>query len=49
MVRNLASGKVLENLGFEKEGMLKQHFKKWGQYEDIAVYGLCRCNYQYNE
>jgi len=42
IVRNPASGKVLQKLGFKKEGILKQHFKKWGIYEDIAVYGLCR-------
>ena len=45
MVRNVASGKVLEKLGLKKEGHLKQHFKKWGVYEDVAVYGLCRCDY----
>ena len=48
MTRNLASGKVLENLGLKKEGILKQHFKKWDVYEDIAVYGLCRCDYKYD-
>ena len=45
MARNPASGKVLEKLGFKKEGHLKQHFKKWDIYEDIAVYGLCRSDY----
>ena len=44
MTRNVASGKVLEKLGLKKEGQLKQHFKKWGVYENIAVYGLCRCD-----
>ena len=45
MTRNPASGKVLEKLGLKKEGLLKQHFKKRDVYEDIAVYGLCRCDY----
>ena len=45
MTRNKASGEVLEKLGFKKEGHLKQHFKKWGVYEDVAVYSLCRCEY----
>ena len=46
MARNPASGKVLEKLGFKKEGLLKKHFKKWDVYEDIAVYGLSRSDYQ---
>ena len=45
MTRNVASGKVLEKIGLTKEGHLKQHFKKWDIYEDIAVYGLCRTDY----
>lgn len=48
MTRNVASEKVLEKLGLKKEGILKQHFKKWDVYEDIAVYGLCRCDYKYD-
>lgn len=42
LTRNTASGKVLQKLGFKKEGILKQHFKKWGIFEDIAVYGLLK-------
>ena len=45
LTRNSSSGKVLQKLGFKKEGVLKQHFKKWGIYEDIAVYGLCQSDY----
>jgi ribosomal-protein-alanine N-acetyltransferase len=45
LIRNPASGKVLQKLGFKKEGVLKEHFKKWGIYEHIAVYGLCRSDY----
>ena len=48
MTRNLASGKVLEKLGLKKEDILKQHFKKWDVYADIALYGLCRCDYKYD-
>ncbi len=48
MTRNVASGKVLEKLGLKKEGYLKQHFKKWGLYEDIAAYGLSRCDVAYD-
>ena len=46
MTRNPVSGKVLKKLGFKNEGILKQEFKKWDVYEDIAVYGLCRADYR---
>lgn len=40
--RNPASGRVMEKLGMHREGMLRQHVKKWGQYEDIVNYGLLK-------
>ncbi len=40
MTRNPASGRVMEKLGMEKEGVLKQHALKWDQFVDLAVYGL---------
>ncbi|MCK4349435.1 MAG: GNAT family N-acetyltransferase [Candidatus Krumholzibacteria bacterium] len=44
--RNSASGKVLENIGMRREGVLRQHVKKWGRFEDIIVYGILREDYQ---
>ena len=44
--RNPASGKVLEKIGMRREGVLRQHVKRWGYYEDIIVYGILRENYQ---
>ena len=38
--RNPASGRVMEKLGMRREGILRQHAKKWDRYEDLAVYGL---------
>ena len=46
MVRNEASGRVMEKLGMRREGVLKQHVKKWGRFEDTAVYGVLRTTKQ---
>lgn len=45
MFENPASGKVMENAGMEKEGILKQDFYKNGRFVDIVVYGLLRANW----
>ena len=42
MTRNPASGRVLEKLGMTHEGILKQHVKKWGQFENVALLGILR-------
>jgi [ribosomal protein S5]-alanine N-acetyltransferase len=44
-IRNPASGRVLQNAGLRYEGLLRQHIKKWGQYEDCAFYALIRADY----
>ena len=38
--RNPASGRVLSKLGMKQEGMLRQHVRKWGVFEDVVFYGL---------
>ena len=40
--RNPASGKVLRKLGLKYEGCRRQHVLKWGQLEDIEMYGILR-------
>ncbi len=41
--RNPASGKVMQNIGMEQEGVFKEHVKKWGgKYEDLVYYGMLR-------
>lgn len=37
---NIASRKILEKNSFEKEGYLKDHVYKNGQYYDVILYGL---------
>ena len=40
--RNPASGKVMQKIGMEQEGVFKEHVKKWGKYEDLVYYGMVR-------
>lgn len=40
--RNGASRRVLEKLGMQREGVLRSHFRKWGEFVDVEVYGLLR-------
>lgn len=40
--RNPASGRVLQKIGMTREGVLRQHFKKWGEYVDVDCYALLR-------
>ena len=40
LVRNPASGRVMEKAGMNYEGCSPQHVKKWGQSEDMAFYGI---------
>ncbi len=42
MLRNPASGRVLEKNGFKQEGLLRQRVKKWGRFEDVALCALLR-------
>lgn len=46
--RNPASGRVMQKLGMELEGVLKQHALKWDEYVDLAVYGILAETWQKN-
>ena len=39
---NPASGRVVQKVGMKYEGCLRQHFKKWGNYQDAETYGILR-------
>mgnify|MGYP002640191016 CR=1 FL=1 len=45
MTRNPASGRVMQKIGMEKEGVLKQHALKWDQFVDLAAYGILADNW----
>ena len=40
LVRNPASGRVMQKLGMTKEGVLREHTCRWGKYEDLVMYGI---------
>jgi [ribosomal protein S5]-alanine N-acetyltransferase len=42
MTRNPASGRVLQAIGMQREGVLRQRVQKWGVYEDVVVYAVLR-------
>ena len=46
MVRNPASGRVMQKIGMREEGLLKGHVRKWGQFYDVSFYGLVRSDYE---
>jgi [ribosomal protein S5]-alanine N-acetyltransferase len=39
---NPASGKVLGKLGMRREGRMRGHLVKWGQFQDLEFYGMLR-------
>ena len=43
--RNATSGRVLEKIGMQYEGCLRQHIKKWDNFEDIIAYGMLKTDY----
>jgi RimJ/RimL family protein N-acetyltransferase len=44
--RNPASGRVMKKIGMIPEGCLHAHDKKWGQFEDIVLYGVLKSHWQ---
>ncbi len=46
LVRNPASWRVMEKLGMQREGHLRQHVVKWDVPEDIWIYGILRAEWK---
>lgn len=44
---NIASQKMLEKVGFIKEGIMRKHIYKNGKLEDINIYGLLKDELEY--
>jgi [ribosomal protein S5]-alanine N-acetyltransferase len=38
--RNAASGRVLQKLGMQLEGVHRDAYYRWGKFEDVAVYAI---------
>lgn len=45
LLRNPASGRVLEKAGLRREGLARQAFRKDGREEDIVLYGILRTDW----
>ena len=43
--RNPASGRVMQKIGMNHEGHLRQGVKKWDEFEDMELYGILRSEY----
>jgi RimJ/RimL family protein N-acetyltransferase len=43
--RNPASGRVLEKIGMKREGLLKEHVRNSGRWEDIVQYGILESDF----
>ena len=39
---NVASQRVLEKCGFQREGKIRKGMLAWGKWEDVCVYGILR-------
>ncbi|HKS59381.1 MAG TPA: GNAT family protein [Thermoplasmata archaeon] len=44
-VENVASVKLLEHLGFQREGILRAALRHHGKWHDVAVYGVSRATW----
>lgn len=44
--RNPGSGRVLEKLGMKREGLLRDHIRNSGTWEDIVLYGMLDAEYK---
>ncbi len=39
---NPASGRVMQKIGMQHEGTLRQHVRKWGEYKDLEFYAILK-------
>jgi len=46
MVRNPASGRVLEKVGMQREGLQRQRVRKWGFFEDVVLMAILQSDWQ---
>lgn len=42
LTRNVGSARVMEKVGMQREGTLRQHVIKWDASEDVALYAILR-------
>jgi RimJ/RimL family protein N-acetyltransferase len=44
--RNPTSGRVMQKVGMQHEGTFRKHTVKWGEVDDMEVYGILRDEWQ---
>ncbi len=44
--RNPASGRVMQKIGMQYEGTLREHFVRWAEPEDLVYYGILKSEWQ---
>ena len=44
--RNPASRRVLEKIGMSHEGIMRKHVSKWGEAQDLWVWGILRAEFE---
>jgi [ribosomal protein S5]-alanine N-acetyltransferase len=49
MTRNPSSGRVMEKIGMQFEGKLRQQIQRWGVFEDANIYAILREDYEKQE
>ncbi|PRX54782.1 GNAT family N-acetyltransferase [Flagellimonas meridianipacifica] len=42
LAKNIASGRVMQKSGMVREGVLKEHILKGGEYHDLILYGITK-------
>jgi RimJ/RimL family protein N-acetyltransferase len=42
MLRNPATGRILQKNGFQQEGLLRQRVIKWSKFEDVALWAVLK-------
>jgi RimJ/RimL family protein N-acetyltransferase len=45
-VRNPASGRVMQKLGMVREGLLRQHVRNRGTFEDLVMHSMLRSDFE---
>jgi RimJ/RimL family protein N-acetyltransferase len=46
LARNPASGRVLQKIGMQREGLFREHVRKWGVFEDAVFYAMLASDFR---
>jgi RimJ/RimL family protein N-acetyltransferase len=43
--RNPASARVLQKMGMRREGLLREHVRRWDRFEDVEIFAILRAEH----